>query len=195
MLLGDSKTKENLLRAFAGESQARNRYDIAASVAKKEGLFIVQQVFNYTADQEKAHAKVYYNMLKSFAGDNINICAGYPIDTYDSTLHLLKSSYNNEYEEWEDVYKDFAKVAGEEGFLHIANRFLEVAEIEKTHGDRFLRLYEELESGTLFKKDEDVQWMCTNCGHIHIGREAPEACPVCSHPKGYFLLFNHSLFE
>ncbi|KMT21622.1 rubrerythrin [Clostridium cylindrosporum] len=196
MLLGDSKTKENLMRAFAGESQARNRYDMAASVAKKEGFFIIEKAFIYTADQERAHAKLYYDKLKSFAGNNVNISeAGYPIDIYDQTLPLLKAASKNEYEEWGEVYKDFAKVANEEGFTDIATIFSQVAEIEKIHGDRFARFYEEIESGTLFRKSEDVQWMCTNCGHVHTGKEAPGVCSTCSHPRGYFLLFEHSLFE
>lgn len=195
MELKDSKTKENLLRSFAGESQARNRYDIASSQAKKEGLYILESVFKYTANQEKEHAQVFYDKLKVFAGKNIQIDGAYPIDTYDSTLQLLKAANHNELEEHDVVYKNFSDVAKEEGFQPISILFNNIASIEKIHADRFARYSKELEEGSLFKKDQDVQWMCTNCGFIYEGKEAPKFCPACQHPQGYFLLFEKSLFE
>ncbi|GAA0077831.1 rubrerythrin family protein [Clostridium sp. CTA-5] len=195
MQLKDSKTKENLLRAFAGESQARNRYDIAAATAKKEGFNIIESLFKYTANQEKEHAEVFFNQLKQSAGENIEITAAYPIDTYATTLDLLKRAQHNEFEEFNVVYSDFAKVAKEEGFSAISTIFENIGLIEKVHGTRFERFANELEQGSLFKKDTEVQWMCTNCGFIYEGKEAPKNCPVCEHPQGWFLLFNNSLFE
>lgn len=189
MELKDSKTKENLLKSFAGESQARNRYNIAAAQAKKEGLYIIQSVFDYTANQEKEHAEVFYNQLKEFSGENIHIDGTYPIDNYNSTLQLLKSANHNELEEYDVVYKSFADVANEEGFTVISKIFSNIAAIEKIHADRFNTYAKDLEEGTLFKKDQEVQWFCTNCGFIYEGKEAPKNCPVCDHPQGYFMIF------
>lgn len=190
MELKDSKTKENLLKSFAGESQARNRYNIAAAQAKKEGLYVIQSVFDYTANQEKEHAEVFYNQLKAFSGENIHIDGTYPIDNYNSTLQLLKSANHNELEEYDVVYKSFADVANEEGFTVISKVFSNIAAIEKIHADRFNSYVKDLEEGTLFKKDQEVQWFCTNCGFIYEGKEAPKNCPVCDHPQGYFMVFN-----
>lgn len=195
MNLTDSKTKINLLRSFAGESQARNRYTIAASAAKKEGLYIVQSAFLYTANQELAHANQFYQQLKSESGNNIDIgTATYPVDIYDSTLKLLKSAHHNEFEEYDVVYKDFAKIAKEEGFDSISTLFTNIASIEKTHGDRFNWFAQQLENGTLFKHDTDTQWLCTNCGYIYEGTDAPKVCPVCKHPQGYYIEFCRAEF-
>ncbi|MDO5518573.1 MAG: rubrerythrin family protein [Clostridium sp.] len=192
----DSKTKVNLMRAFAGESQARNRYDMAAETAKTQKYNILERLFKYTASQEQAHAKVFYNALKSLSGQTITIDNGsYPVDVYDDILKLLKSSAHNEYEEADVVYKDFANVAEEEGFADIASVFNNIASIEKVHGDRFTKYAEQLENGSLFKKEENVKWICTNCGYIYEGKEAPKVCPVCKKPQGYYLLFENSLFE
>lgn len=188
----DSNTYENLMRAFAGESQARNRYNIAASEARKEGLQVVEAAFNYTADQERAHAKVFYLKLKEAAGNNISISGAYPVDLFDSTLKALRAAEHNELEEWDDVYKNFGKIAKEEGYAAIAHTFESIAKIEKSHAERFGRIADELENGTLFKKDEEIAWICTNCGHIHIGKEAPGICSVCQHPQGYFMPFAES---
>ncbi|AWK52480.1 rubrerythrin family protein [Clostridium beijerinckii] len=190
MDLKDSKTKENLLKAFAGESQARNRYNIAAAQAKKDGLYVIQSVFDYTANQEKEHAEVFYNQLKAFSGENIHIDGTYPIDNYNSTLELLKSANHNELEESDVVYKSFSDVAKEEGFTVISNIFSNIATIEKIHADRFNKYAKELEEGSSFKKDQNVQWFCTNCGFIYEGKEAPKSCPVCEHPQGYFMVYN-----
>lgn len=190
MELRDSKTKVNLLRSFAGESQARNRYNIAGAQAKKEGLYVIKAVFDYTANQEKEHAEVFYNQLKAFSGENILIDGTYPIDNYNSTLQLLKSANHNELQEFEVDYKGFADVAKQEGFTTISTLFTNIASVEKIHADRFNKYVKELEAGSLFKKDQNVQWFCTNCGFIYEGKEAPKACPVCEHPQGYFMVYN-----
>lgn len=191
----DSQTKENLMRAFAGESQARNRYDFAASVAKKEGLTIIEDLFKYTANQEKAHAKEFMKKLKEFSGEEISITANYPAEVEDKTLTLLRLAQKHEEAEHDEIYKEFAKVAKEEGFNDVAMLFEKIATIENTHSHRFARYADELANGTLFKKEEEQQWMCTNCGYIYEGKEAPKACPVCVHPQGYFILFGNSNFE
>jgi len=188
----ESRTYVNLMRAFAGESQARNRYNISASYARKEGLQIIEAIFNYTADQERAHAKVFYELLKEAAGETIAIDGTYPVDLYDSTLELLRAAQHNENEEWEDVYRNFGLTAKEEGYNRIAMTFENIAKIERVHAERFGRFADALENGTLFKKDEEIAWLCTNCGHIHIGREAPEVCAVCKHPRGFFIPFVES---
>ncbi|NLK86497.1 MAG: rubrerythrin family protein [Clostridiaceae bacterium] len=188
----ESKTYVNLMRAFAGESQARNRYNIAASAARKEGLQIVEAVFNYTADQERSHAKVFYELLKDHAGESIAIEGAYPVDLYESTLKALRAAQQNENEEWDNVYKNFGLTAREEGFNQAAYIFESIAKIERVHAERFERFADELENGSLFRKKDEIVWICTNCGHIHVGREAPEVCAVCKHPKGFFLPFAES---
>jgi rubrerythrin len=190
-----SKTYENLMKAFAGESQARNRYNIAASEAKKEGLQVVQAIFNYTADQERAHAKVFFQKLREVAGDNISISGAYPVDLFDSTAKALRAAQHNELEEWGEVYSSFGETAKEEGFTDIAHTFEGVARIEKTHADRFGRIADELENGTLFRRNEEITWICTNCGHIHVGKEAPGVCSVCQHPRGFFMPFDESFAQ
>lgn len=173
------------MKAFAGESQARNRYTFAASQAKKEGLSILEKVFIFTANQEKEHAKLFYNHLGALRGQNINIEGGYPIDIYDSSLDLLKCAMHNEYEEYNDVYKAFGDEAKSEGFEKIAKLFYEVSEIEKIHGDRFSKLIDYIEKDKLFKSDSEEAWFCLNCGKIHIGKCAPEKCSVCGHGIRY----------
>ena len=192
--LKDSKTKINLMKAFAGESQARNRYTFGASQAKGEKLALIEQAFLYTADQERAHAKVFYNHLKELSGGTIHIDGGYPVEIFDNIAQTLRAAQHDEYEEWEDVYKNFANTAREEGFLAVANSFDKIAEIEKIHGDRFGDFAQKMEDGTLFKSDKEEQWICLNCGHVHTGLEAPKACPVCQHPQGYFILYSNSPF-
>lgn len=182
-----SETKINLMRAFAGESQARNRYDIAAKQAKREGLVIVEKLFKYVACQEQTHALVFYDHLKEANDDNLDICGGYPINNYSASLDHLKAAVHNETEEYEDVYKSFGDIAREEGFPVIAGSFELIAKIEKTHADRFAKYANRLENGTLFSGGEQQIWLCTNCGHIHIGPSAPKTCPVCHEGQGYFL--------
>ena len=184
----ESKTRENLMRAFAGESQARNRYTFAASAARKEKLEAVARVFEFTADQERAHAKVFYDLLLPSAGQNIAIDGNYPIDLSDKTLDLLKAARHNEYEEFEHDYAAFAEIAHREGFDLIGGQFELIAQIEKIHGDRFGLLAELLEKGTLFGEDNHQEvWMCLNCGEIITASLAPQVCPVCRHGQGYYV--------
>lgn len=183
-----SETKINLLRAFAGESQARNRYTFAAGQAKKEGYALLADVFNFTANQEKEHAEIFYNHLKQeAAGENITIDAAYPIDSDTNMVTLLKAAQHNEFEEFESAYPAFAQKAEEEGFSRIAAHFRMIAEIERSHGERFGMYAALMENDRMFIADEETQWVCLNCGHIHKGMEAPMVCPVCDHDRGYFI--------
>lgn len=185
--LKTSMTAKNLMRAFAGESQARNRYTIAAAVAKKEGLPVIEKVFRYTADQEKEHAEIFYKFLKEMTGETIHIDGGYPVDMCEKTVDLLRAAEHNEFEEFDVVYKDFGDVALKEGFDRIGHVFHMIADIEKTHGDRFGIFANLLESSRLFASEEDTEWVCLNCGYIFEGKIAPKYCPVCEHEQGYFV--------
>ena len=190
----DSVTKDNLMRAFAGESQARNRYTFAAGQAKKQNQQVISRVFLFTAEQEKEHAEIFYNHLKELSGETIHVDGGYPVDLSDDLVELLRMAQHNEYEEHDDVYKKFADKATEEGFPKVANSFLLIAEIEKTHGDRFGRFAEYLEQNKLYISDVKTGWMCLNCGFIYEGEKAPEKCPACQHDKGYFIRVDLSPF-
>lgn len=183
----NSETAKNLMRAFAGESQARNRYAFSAEQARKEGFPVISSVFTFTADQERAHAEVFYNHLKELNGETVFIDGGYPVDNYDHSLDLLKAARHNEYEEYEDVYRKFSEIAKEEGFDQVAASFFMIAEIEKVHGDRFQTFADLLERNRLFVSEVKTGWMCLNCGHIYYGVQAPAKCPVCQHEQGYFI--------
>lgn len=183
----DSETKDNLMRAFAGESQARNRYTLAAEQAERENLYVVQAVFKFTADQEKEHAEIFYKHLSQLAGETIHVDGGYPVDITDSISELLRMAQHNEYEEHDPIYKAFGDKAMEEGFLEVAGSFYNIAEIEKWHGDRFGSLAELLEQEKLFVSDVKTGWMCLNCGFVFEGVKVPDQCPVCQHDKGYFI--------
>ena len=172
MNLKGTKTEANLMAAFAGESQARNKYTYYASKAKKEGFEQIAAIFTETANNEKEHAKMWFKLLHD----------GQIADTITN----LKDAAAGENYEWTDMYAEFAKDAREEGFAHIAYLFEEVAKIEKEHEERYLKLLENVEGGLVFSRDEEKIWKCSNCGHIVIGKEAPEVCPVCSHPRAYF---------
>lgn len=185
--LKNSQTKINLMRAFAGESQARNRYTFAAEEACKQNLYVIEEVFRFTADQEKEHAVIFYNHLKELVGETITIDGGYPVDNTTSVIELLRKAHHNEYEEYEDAYKSFAEVAESEGFSQVAASFRMIAKIEKIHGDRFAAFADLLERNQLFISDIECQWMCLNCGHSFSGKEAPAKCPVCDHDRGYFI--------
>ncbi|MGN0621723.1 MAG: rubrerythrin [Porcipelethomonas sp.] len=187
MNIKSSKTSVNLMRAFAGESQAANRYLFAAEQAKNDKLYAVEAVFKFTAGQERAHAKVFYDFLKEITGETVKIDGGYPVGVYTKTLDYLRSARHNELEEFSSVYPDFAVAANHEGFSQIAAKFNQIAKIEKTHGDRFGALADLLEQGKLFVADVEEEWMCLNCGYIHKSSEAPKVCPVCSHEQGYFI--------
>ena len=172
MELKGSKTEQNLMTAFAGESQARNKYTYFASKAKKEGYEQIAAIFQETADNEKEHAKLWFKLLN---GGDIG-----------TTAENLQAAADGENYEWTDMYAEFAKTAKEEGFTHIAYLFEEVAKIEKEHEARYLKLLENVKEGKVFEAGEVKIWKCRNCGHIVVGTKAPEVCPVCSHPKAYF---------
>lgn len=183
----NSETKENLMRAFAGESQARNRYTIAASQAKMEKLYVIEAVFRFTAEQEREHAEVFYKHLNVVSGENISVDGTYPVDIANNLASLLRMAQHNEFEEHGDVYPGFARKAEEEGFPAIADSFRKIAEIEKVHGNRFGQFAEWLEDGKLFVSDVETAWMCLECGHIYRGTEVPPVCPVCHSDRGYFI--------
>lgn len=190
----NSETKENLMRAFAGESQARNRYTFAAEQAKEQKMHVVEAVFRFTADQEQEHAEVFYNHLKELAGEHVQIDGTYPVDIYESVLEVLKAAKNNEFEEYETVYQTFGNKAMEEGFPKVASTFHQIAKIEKVHGERFAELADLLEQNKLFISDVECKWMCLNCGHVLEGKEVPQQCPVCQHDRGYFIRFTLAPF-
>lgn len=173
MELKGSRTEANLMTAFAGESQARNKYTYYASKAKKDGYVQIAQIFEETANNEKEHAKIWFKLLH---------------DGVPSTAENLKDAAAGENYEWTEMYAEFAKVAKEEGFDHIAYLFEEVAKIEKDHEERYKKLLSNVEGNLVFSKDGDMMWICSNCGHVHFGKEAPEVCPVCAHPKAYFMV-------
>lgn len=182
-----SRTRENLMKAFVGESQARNRYTFAASQAKTEKLHVIEATFTFTANQEKEHAEVFYKLMKELAGENVKVDGTYPIDISNSVAQLLRMAEHNELEEHNPVYATFGKEAQDEGFAKIANTFFHIAAIEKTHAERFGMLAERMEQGTLFVSDVSVTWICLNCGYVYEGTQAPTKCPVCEHDQGYFI--------
>ncbi|WP_352415293.1 rubrerythrin [Oscillibacter ruminantium] len=187
MELKNSETKINLMRAFAGESQARNRYTFAAGQAKQQKLHVIEAVFTFTANQEKEHAEIFYNHLKELSGETIQIDGGYPVDAAQDIAKLLRMAQHNEFEEFDPVYPAFGATAKEEGFAKVANSFDMISKIEQTHGERFGNLADLLEQGKLFLSDVECGWMCLNCGYVFTGKGAPEKCPVCDHDKGYFI--------
>lgn len=186
----NSRTKENLMRAFAGESQARNRYTFAAEQANHAKMRVLAEVFTFTANQELAHAKVFYDHLTQLAGQTIAIDGAYPIDIADNMLDLLKMAHHNEMEEYETVYPAFGKIAQEEGFPQVAASFKMIAEIENTHAKRYQHMAQLVEQNQLFTATGEGVWVCLNCGHIHTGNKVPEQCPVCHHNQGYFVPLN-----
>ena len=183
--LKGSETEKNLLKSFAGESQARNRYTFFASVARKEGYVQIQRIFEETAANEKEHAEVFFKHLE---GGEVEIVAAYPAGKIGTTEENLLAAAEGELMEWGTLYPDFAKVAREEGFLGVAESFTEIAEVEEAHEKRYRKLLENVENGKVFKRDEEVEWHCLNCGYIHHGKEAPEVCPACDHPQSYYEL-------
>jgi rubrerythrin len=178
-----SRTEKNLLAAFAGESQARNRYTYFAGIAKKEGLEQISAIFLETADNEKEHAKIFFKHLQ---GGNVELTATYPAGVLGSTTDNLLAAAEGEKLEWGTLYPGFAKVAGEEGFPKVAESFTEIGEVEQFHERRYRELLKILKSGYFFKKNKTVKWHCRNCGYIHEGTEAPKECPACKHPQSYF---------
>ncbi|MDR1476714.1 MAG: rubrerythrin family protein [Rickettsiales bacterium] len=178
-----TKTEINVLTAFAGESQARNRYTFFASAAKKEGYEQISRLFEETASQEKEHAE---RLFKFLEGGEATISASYPAGRIGKTMENLVEAANGEKYEYSDMYPSFAKVAQNEGFAEIAAAMRNIAVAEKHHEDRYLSMLKELQAGTLFHKPEQIVWECLNCGYLHIGTEAPKLCPACAHPQAYF---------
>ncbi|MDR2646800.1 MAG: rubrerythrin family protein [Oscillospiraceae bacterium] len=178
MELTGSRTEQNLWTAFAGESQARNKYTFFASKARKDGYVQIAQIFEQTAANEKEHAEIWYKILVGGALPN--------------TAQNLNDAADGERYEWTDMYAQFARIAREEGFDHIAFLFDEVGKIEKTHEERYRKLLANVQGGIVFSRDGDQIWECSNCGHIHIGQNAPKICPVCTHPQAYFVLHSEN---
>ncbi len=183
MDLKGSQTEKNLLTAFAGESQARNRYTYFASAAKKEGFVQISEIFAETANQEKEHAK---RLFKFLQGGEVEIQASFPAGVIGTTAENLAGAAGGENYEWTEMYPGFAKVAREEGFEAIAKVFEAIAVAEKQHEKRYNDLMANIKAGTVFKKDKPIVWRCRNCGYLHEGTEAPEACPACAHPQAHF---------
>ena len=181
--LKGTKTEKNLLAAFAGESQARNRYTFFASKAKKEGYEQIAGIFQETADNEKEHAEVFFKHLQ---GGMTEITASYPAGKIGTTEENLLAAAEGEKEEWGTLYPDFAKTAREEGFPKVAESFEEIGEVEEYHERRYRKLLENVKKGKVFKKDKPVKWKCRNCGYVHEGPEAPKVCPACKHPQSYY---------
>jgi rubrerythrin len=178
-----SKTEKNLLAAFAGESQARNRYTYFASAAKKEGYEQISAIFLETAENEKEHAKLFFNLLK---GGDVEIVAAYPAGVVGNTGENLKAAAAGENLEWTKLYQDFADVAKKEGLNEVYETFTQVAKVEKFHEARYLELLKSVKEGKVFKKDSSVKWHCRNCGYVFEGKDVPDKCPVCKHPRAYF---------
>ena len=184
--LKGTKTEKNLLAAFAGESQARNRYTFFASKAKKEGYEQISAFFKESADNEKEHAEIFFKHLQ---GGEVEIIAGYPAGVIGTTEENLLAAAEGEKMEWGTLYPDFAKTAIEEGFPMVAHSFRKIGKVEVYHEKRYRKLLENVEKKQVFKKDKAVKWKCRNCGYVHEGKETPDVCPACQHPKSYFELW------
>ncbi|MDR2891425.1 MAG: rubrerythrin family protein [Alistipes sp.] len=178
-----TKTEQNLLKSFAGESQARNRYTFFASVAKKEGYEQIAGIFLETAEQEKEHAKKFFKYLE---GGPVEITATYPAGMIGTTAENLLEAADGEHEEWDELYREFAETADAEGFPAIAETFRRVAMVEAEHERRYRALLERVVEDKVFERDGEIVWQCRNCGYVHTGKKAPEKCPACQHPKAYF---------
>lgn len=187
--LKGTQTEKNLLTAFAGESQARNRYTFFASAAKKEGLMQIAAIFEETANQEKEHAKRFFKFLE---GGEVEIQAAFSAGVIGSTLENLKAAAAGENHEWTSMYPEFARIAREEGFPQVAAAFNMISVAEKQHEKRYKDLAENLEAGRVFKRDGKVVWRCLNCGYLHEAEEAPQVCPACQHPQSYFELLGEN---
>ncbi len=183
MSIKGSRTEKNLLKAFAGESQAKNRYTFFAKQAKSDGYEQIAEIFALTASQEESHAKVFFRFLE---GGPVEITATYPAGMIGNTAGNLVEAANGENEEWTELYPEFAAIAEEEGFLQIASAFKLIAKIEAEHEARFLKLLRNVEDNSVFESEEPEEWVCRKCGYVHKGKKALENCPVCKHPKAYF---------
>jgi len=180
-----SRTEKNLLAAFAGESQARNRYTYFASAARKEGFEQIAHIFVETAENEKEHAKVFFQCLE---GGNVEIIAGYTAGMIKDTRSNLEAAADGENMEWTTIYANFSKIAREEGFTQIASSFDQIAKVEKFHESRYRKLVSNVANDEVFKRKNTVKWHCTNCGYVHEGTEPPKVCPACKHPQAYYEL-------
>ena len=181
--LKGTRTEKNLLKSFAGESQAKNRYEFFAKKAKKEGYEQIAEFFMETALQEQQHAKEFFKFME---GGVVEITASYPAGVIGTTAENLKAAADGENEEWTDLYPEFAKIAEEEGFKKIATAYKLIAKVEAEHEKRYLKLLENLESGKVFEREEKVKWVCRKCGHVHESKKALKNCPICGHPEAYF---------
>lgn len=182
-LIKGTRTEKNLLTAFAGESQARNRYTYFAGAARKEGFEQIAAIFLETAENEKEHAKVFFKFLE---GGEVEITAAYPAGTTGDTKSNLTEAADGENMEWTAIYQDFARIAKSEGFPEIARAFQQIASVEKFHEARYRKLINDIAKGAVFKKKEPVKWHCRNCGYVHEGKTAPKECPACRHPQAYY---------
>jgi rubrerythrin len=179
-----TETEKNLLKSFAGESQARNRYTMYAKAAKKEGYEQISALFLETAEQELQHAKVFFGFLDN--GEAVEITAMYPAGKIGTTTENLKAAAMGEHEEWADLYPEFAKVAQEEGFKDVAVAYKMIAKVEAEHEKRYIKLLSNIDNNKVFEKEEETEWMCRKCGYVHKGKKALKACPACKHPEAYF---------
>ena len=187
--LKGTETEKNLLKAFAGESQARNRYTFFASQAKKDGFMQIKDIFEETANQEREHAKRFFKFLE---GGDVEITAAYPAGVIGTTAENLKAAAGGEHFEWTELYPGFAKTAEEEGFPEVSAAFKAISVAEKQHEKRYNDLLANVEGGTVFKRDAPVVWRCRNCGYLHEGTDTPEICPACRHPQEYFELLGEN---
>ncbi|MEW5844664.1 MAG: rubrerythrin [Bacteroidota bacterium] len=178
-----TRTEQNLLKAFAGESQAKNRYTFFSKVAKEEGYEQIAEIFMITAMQEEQHAKQFFKFLE---GGMVEITATYPAGKIGTTAENLRAAAEGENEEWTSLYPEFAKIAEEEGFPKIATAFNMISKVEKEHEARYRKLLERVENGTVFEREEEIEWVCRKCGYVHKGKKALKNCPACNHPQAYF---------
>ena len=183
----ESETLKNLMLAFAGESQARNRYTFAAALCRKQNFHVLDAVFTFTANQEKEHAQVFCNHMKAVAGKQVHIDGDFPVCLSNDALDLLRMARDNEFQEAGTIYPAFGARAREEGYPELADSFERIAAIEQSHGNRFAKYAELLERGQLYVSEAECGWVCLNCGHILHATEAPKVCPVCNHPQGFFI--------
>ncbi|VVB75495.1 Rubrerythrin [Candidatus Tiddalikarchaeum anstoanum] len=187
--LKGSKTEQNLLKAFAGESQARNRYTYFSSEARKAGFEQISAIFTETADNEKEHAKVFFGYLQ---GGGVEITATYPAGVIGKTDSNLLAAAEGEKMEWSSLYPEFSKIAKEEGFADVAESFKQIAEVEEQHEKRYRKLLEDVKNKTVFKKEKKTKWHCRNCGYVYEGTEAPKVCPACKHPQAFYELLSEN---
>ncbi|MDD5313528.1 MAG: rubrerythrin family protein [Dehalococcoidia bacterium] len=187
--LKGTETEKNLLKAFAGESQARNRYTYFAGQARKEGFMQIANIFEETAGNEKEHAKVFFEYLE---GGNVEITAGYPAGIIKDTKSNLEEAAAGEKMEWTTLYVDFGKIAQTEGFPEVSMAFRQIGEVEKFHEGRYRKLIQNISNSEVFKRKEKTRWHCTNCGYVHEGTEAPKVCPACKHPQSYYELLGEN---